>query len=1052
MPTRSPERLAIDRGWYYAADPDGRIQTPDGRRLRRMSHGAAARVVVHGDAARPVLVRVASAVGRALEARGLRDPVVHVDLEPHSDRLHVPVDVAVGPRSELDTLAESLVQGPLPTVDPPASQQTPACASVLFFESLMASDMPHNSWALSQGVLHMVSAVDTEQTRVLLANVSMPILGAARTATGLDALRDLLQREPDLSAVCITVLEGYWEGVVSLIETLRACGSKAHVLVGGVLPTLAPEHVAAHLPGVTAVCRGAGEMHLPKLLGILGTDGVDTPFTPAQQHALTQLDGVLCFDPGGAVISARSDQVLEVPELGGVPLDLRYLEPRHVQGGIELATSRGCVHKCTFCSILGRERYQARSAGSIVGLLEQYTAHFKTLFGDRVPDQCWRVHFSDDDFACDPERAAATFRAVLGTPFRLSSAQVSIADLFEQHRGSLSLTLNPVLLDSLVPEVFFDSRLTRSLDDCLADDQHHPWSSYLQLGVETFCDAELVRLGKGYSLAHIRAAAVAMAARRLHWDAYFIVCNAETTADDLIDSLQEISRLKLRFPRWFHVRFPVVPRLVSYVTAASHRRMVRHGKTDRLAIRQTLQHPHAPELDYALVDHDRPADPWVAAAVPEGDPDPAGFFTADRYYLDSLVALRERWLQRLSDLSPQDARASERLIRRLDDAPRRLVFELLREHRRPDAPIVSWPGMRPQPERAMRTAESLLGPAASWARPLRRYLRQGTPRLVVIPTWQCELRCSYCYIPKQDGRVMTPETLDRSIDLLLSSDRDRLMLQFFGGEALLEWALVQRGIETATERAAALGKHVSFVVSSNGYALTPDKLAWLAQYPVKLELSLDGTSTIQNRFRASRHRGEDSYANGIAPRAADIVASGIPYDVIMVVHPGNSAHVEEGFFHIAELGFRRIQINVGLGFTWSAKQKRAFASGLMAVGQRLVALGPDRPRLVNLDNPESKMLLNGEVTVDWDGTVFGGNGFLHETHNKADYVVGHLDDLANFDRYVLDALTQEQLLEWGYPPKITANNQAVGAILQSFLRWLGPQVATNPKVTSNAPS
>ena len=39
--------------------------------------------------------------------------------------------------------------------------------------------------------------------------------------------------------------------------------------------------------------------------------------------------------------------------------------------------------------------------------------------------------------------------------------------------------------------------------------------------------------------------------------------------------------------------------------------------------------------------------------------------------------------------------------------------------------------------------------------------------------------------------------------------------------------------------------------------------------------------------------------------------------------------------------------------------------------------------------------LNGEVTVDWDGTVYGGNAFLHETEHKQKFVTGHLDDLRN---------------------------------------------------------
>ena len=54
---------------------------------------------------------------------------------------------------------------------------------------------------------------------------------------------------------------------------------------------------------------------------------------------------------------------------------------------------------------------------------------------------------------------------------------------------------------------------------------------------------------------HVRAVVAELARRRLHMDGYFILANADTTADDLIDVLDEVCRLKLQFPRYFHVRF-----------------------------------------------------------------------------------------------------------------------------------------------------------------------------------------------------------------------------------------------------------------------------------------------------------------------------------------------------------------------------------------------------------------------------------------------------------------------------------------------------------------
>ena len=50
---------------------------------------------------------------------------------------------------------------------------------------------------------------------------------------------------------------------------------------------------------------------------------------------------------------------------------------------------------------------------------------------------------------------------------------------------------------------------------------------------------------------------------------------------------------------------------------------------------------------------------------------------------------------------------------------------------------------------------------------------------------------------------------------------------------------------------------LSFVVSSNGWSLYEDRVKWLANYPVKLELSLDGDRETQNRSRGPYKKSED---------------------------------------------------------------------------------------------------------------------------------------------------------------------------------------------------
>lgn len=227
---------------------------------------------------------------------------------------------------------------------------------------------------------------------------------------------------------------------------------------------------------------------------------------------------------GGRLLSANSAHVVTVQSLDAVPLDLGFLSPRHLAAGVELPTSRGCVHRCTFCSIIGRESYQARSATGILALLQQYDVRYTALFGagprdargrnTRAPRNAYRVHISDDDFACDPERVKAFFAGLRSTPFRLSSCQVSIADLCRREGGRLLPEPDPTLLEPLTPESFDDFGAAIPARDFVADHETRAWSSFLQIGVESFSDRELARLGKGYTVAHVRAIVGALARRR----------------------------------------------------------------------------------------------------------------------------------------------------------------------------------------------------------------------------------------------------------------------------------------------------------------------------------------------------------------------------------------------------------------------------------------------------------------------------------------------------------------------------------------------------------
>ena len=90
----------------------------------------------------------------------------------------------------------------------------------------------------------------------------------------------------------------------------------------------------------------------------------------------------------------------------------------------------------------------------------------------------------------------------------------------------------------------------------------------------------------------------------------------------------------------------------------------------------------------------------------------------------------------------------------------------------------------------------------------------------------------------------------RSEELLFSSPHQQLELRYFGGEPLLEWSLIQRSIlrtqNFLDHSQRCQDRNLRYMITTNGFALTEEKIKWLSAYPVTLQLSLDGLPEAHN--------------------------------------------------------------------------------------------------------------------------------------------------------------------------------------------------------------
>lgn len=133
------------------------------------------------------------------------------------------------------------------------------------------------------------------------------------------------------------------------------------------------------------------------------------------------------------------------------------------------------------------------------------------------------------------------------------------------------------------------------------------------------------------------------------------------------------------------------------------------------------------------------------------------------------------------------------------------------------------------------------------------YVGKGTSLHIIVPTLRCNYTCKYCYAYRAPedatGRDMTEETMDKTIDFIFQTPTDEYNIEFTGGEPLLKYSLIKRGIFRAEKIAKEQNKKVLFSIVTNGTFLEQSMVDFFKKHEVGVCLSLDGPKEIHDKNR-----------------------------------------------------------------------------------------------------------------------------------------------------------------------------------------------------------
>lgn len=128
----------------------------------------------------------------------------------------------------------------------------------------------------------------------------------------------------------------------------------------------------------------------------------------------------------------------------------------------------------------------------------------------------------------------------------------------------------------------------------------------------------------------------------------------------------------------------------------------------------------------------------------------------------------------------------------------------------------------------------------------------------------CNLRCQYCFAGQggygQWRMLMSVDVARRAVDFLIahSGPREHCELDFFGGEPLMNWHVVQQTIDYVHKQEKKHGKKIKMSLTTNGLLLDKEKVKYLTDNHISLILSLDGRKEMHDRMRPGVH-GEGTY-------------------------------------------------------------------------------------------------------------------------------------------------------------------------------------------------
>lgn len=203
--------------------------------------------------------------------------------------------------------------------------------------------------------------------------------------------------------------------------------------------------------------------------------------------------------------------------------------------------------------------------------------------------------------------------------------------------------------------------------------------------------------------------------------------------------------------------------------------------------------------------------------------------------------------------------------------------------------------------------------SADLATPPKLAAGGGVKALCLHVAHDCNLRCRYCFAGTGDfghGRsLMTARVALAAVDFLVAASgiRRHCEIDFFGGEPLMNMAVVKQTVDYVRQVELRTGKIFKLTLTTNAVAMSEEIIAYLNTENISLVLSIDGRPHVHDRMRPDC-AGQNSYTRVLDGIKRAVVSRNGQNYYVRGTFTAENLDFTADVVHLAELGFSELSL------------------------------------------------------------------------------------------------------------------------------------------------